>query len=89
VSAGQLALEHRAKGGAAADVRPADGKVRCAAPNDAHMHTHATRCGLSRLSLSLSTQHEILPLDATLVDVYAGAHAVVFLVGALCAPRVV
>jgi len=63
--AGQLALEHRAKGGAAAEARPADGK------------------------------HELMPLDATVVDVYAGAHAVIFMIGAcyicaalaeLCAP---
>lgn len=28
-----------------------------------------------------TSQHEFLPLDATVIDVYAGAHAVLFLVG--------
>jgi hypothetical protein len=26
-------------------------------------------------------QHELVPLDATVVDVYAGAHAVIFMIG--------
>jgi hypothetical protein len=38
-------------------------------------------CSACPDTLPHAPQHELVPLDATVVDVYAGAHAVIFMIG--------
>ena len=61
---GQLSLAHRTKMAAAMVAAAAPGKPPLAAP----------------VIREADGKHEMYPLDATVIDVYKGAHAVVFMV---------
>ena len=72
----ELSLEHRAKKNVAAAEARQTGKVRPIAA------VPGRRAVVAPDTLFHAPKHELVPLDATVVDVYAGAHSVIFMIGA-------